>query len=401
MAAVATFELMAGFGGGAGGSTGLDGNIRPGGFGGGGGRQLLFPRHRGSPGRLRRRCSGGDSIRVRFGRRRRRTGSRRRHLRATGRLAYDQRPAHINGNSVDRRLGGAGIRGGSNGTAGAAIASGIFLQGSGTVTFSPTGSTQIVNDVIGDEAGNGGSAANKWSLSKLGTGTLVLGAANSYTGGTTVDAGILQLGAGGSLASTGALTVNAGTFDLNGHTQTVGEFSGLGGTVNLGNGALTVTEGIAATYAGIITGSGSLTKTGAATLTLTGANNYLGGTTVSAGTLAGTADSLGGNIVVAGGANVTFDQASGTQGGYGGQLSGGGSLTKTGAGMLFLTNTNSYQGGTVVTGGGLSISSDANLGNGGTVALGAGTSRWPSPPAEPTATPSPSAAIPPSTSTRA
>ena len=72
---------------------------------------------------------------------------------------------------------------------------------------------------------------------RLGTGTLVLGAANSYTGGTTVDAGILQLGAGGSLASTGALTVNAGTFDLNGHTQTVGDVLGprRHGS-NLGNG---------------------------------------------------------------------------------------------------------------------------------------------------------------------
>jgi len=41
--------------------------------------------------------------------------------------------------------------------------------------------------------------------------------------------------------------------------------------------------------------------------------------------------------------------------------------------MLFLTNTNTYSGGTVVTDGGISISSDANLGNGGTVALEAGT----------------------------
>ncbi len=99
-------------------------------------------------------------------------------------------PLTINGNSVTAGLGGAALGSGTNGTAGSAIGSGMFLQGSGTVTFSPGSSqTQTISNVIADEAGNGGSAANKWTLSKTGAGTLVLGAANSYTGGTTVGAG--------------------------------------------------------------------------------------------------------------------------------------------------------------------------------------------------------------------
>ena len=378
-------------------------------------------------------------------------------------------PLTVNGNSVTAGLGGAGIGGGSNGTAGAAIGTGMFLQGTGTVTFSPgAGQSQTISNVIADEAGNGGSAGNAWTLRKTGSGTLTLAAANtysggttitggligfsaannfgtgqitldgggllwtsgnftdisarlaplgssggvfdtngnneffgtalsgsggltladsnaapgrlelsgtnSYTGGTTVNSGTLFMQSGATLASTGTLTVNGGSFNLNGNTQTVGTLSGSGGGIELGSGgALTVTQATNIGYAGAISGNGSLTKTGAGTLTLTGNNNYQGGTTVSAGTLAGTTAGLQGNIFVANGANVSFDQALGTQGGYGGQLSGGGSLTKTGAGMLFLTNTNSYSGGTVVAQGGLSIGSDANLGNGGTVALAANT----------------------------
>ena len=176
-----------------------------------------------------------------------------------------------------------------------------------------------------------------------------LGGADNYTGGTTVNAGTLQLGAGGSLASTGALTVNGGTFDLNGHTQTVGTFSGAGGRVDLGSGALTVTQATSVGYAGVITGSGSLTKTGAGTLTLTGANDYSGGTTVNAGTLAGTTTSLQGNILD--NANVTFDQD--TNDSTSASISGGGSLTKLGNGTVTLAGAMFYAGGTIISGGAL------------------------------------------------
>ena len=64
-------------------------------------------------------------------------------------------------------------------------------------------------------------------LTKTDTGTLILTGADSYTGGTTVDAGTLRLGAGGSLATTGALIVNGGSFDIeNGSGQTVGSLTG-------------------------------------------------------------------------------------------------------------------------------------------------------------------------------
>ena len=76
----------------------------------------------------------------------------------------------------------------------------------------------------------------------------------------------------------------------------------------------------------------------AGTLILTGANSYSGGTTVSGGVLQGKTTSLQGNIL--NNAAVVFDQ--GTAGTYAGNMSGSGALTKTGAGTLILSGTNSY-----------------------------------------------------------
>src|SRR6185436_19077279 len=90
-------------------------------------------------------------------------------------------------------------------------------------------------------------------------------------------------------------------------------------------------------FSGGISGTGSLLKTGAGTLTLTGANSYNGGTTVTGGTLAGNSASLQGAIL--NNARVVFDEAgSGT---YAGVMSGTGSLVKTGGGTLTLTGLNS------------------------------------------------------------
>src|SRR5581483_7117379 len=51
------------------------------------------------------------------------------------------------------------------------------------------------------------------------------------------------------------------------------------------NAALVFDQAATGTYAGIISGTGSLTKQNAGTLILTGANSYAGGTTITAGTL--------------------------------------------------------------------------------------------------------------------
>ena len=131
-----------------------------------------------------------------------------------------------------------------------------------------------------------GSIGGAGGLTKAGAGFLSLTGANTYTGDTTVNAGTLQLGPGGSLASTTALIVNGGGFEiLNGSGQTVGSLAGTGGGVLLGDGSLTVDQAATTSFAGVINGGGGLTKTGAGLLSLTGFNSYSGGTTVDAGTL--------------------------------------------------------------------------------------------------------------------
>ncbi|GAB3781118.1 autotransporter-associated beta strand repeat-containing protein [Dyella agri] len=157
------------------------------------------------------------------------------------------------------------------------------------------------------------------SLTKLGAGTLTLSGANSYSGGTTVSAGTLQ---GDTASLQGNITDNA---------------------------SLIFNQGANGTFAGIVSGSGSLTKVGTGTLTLSGASNYSGGTTISAGALQGDTASLQGNITD--NALLIFNQ--GANGTFAGIVSGSGSFTKLGAGTLTLSGANSYGGGTIISAGAL------------------------------------------------
>ncbi|MCV2366456.1 autotransporter-associated beta strand repeat-containing protein, partial [Paucibacter sp. DJ1R-11] len=75
----------------------------------------------------------------------------------------------------------------------------MFLQGNGSLSLAPgAGQTQTFADVIADQTGSGGTKAagtlGSWSLVKSGAGSTVLSANNSYSGGTTVSAGTLQIG---------------------------------------------------------------------------------------------------------------------------------------------------------------------------------------------------------------
>ena len=126
------------------------------------------------------------------------------------------------------------------------------------------------------------------------SGTIALNAANTYSGGTTLTVGNLQLGhASGLGANTGALTVNGGTLNLNAFSPTVGTLSGTGGIiVNQANGTSTLTSQSAAsaTFAGALQNGAAgqvlaLRKQGSGTLTLTGSSSYTGATTISGGTL--------------------------------------------------------------------------------------------------------------------
>ncbi len=176
-------------------------------------------------------------------------------------------------------------------------------------------------------------------LNKTGTGTLTLSAVNSYTGITAVNAGTLQLSGSGTLGGiTGSTTVSGGTLDLGATSQTQnGGVTLSGGTIQNGtlssSGTFALSNG---TVSAVLAGSGGVAKTGADTVTLSGANTYTGGTTVSAGTLqlsgSGTLGSTSGSTTVSGG---TLDLGGTSQTQNGVTLSGGtiqnGTLSSSGS----------------------------------------------------------------------
>ncbi|GAB5559415.1 MAG: hypothetical protein SynsKO_10620 [Synoicihabitans sp.] len=229
--------------------------------------------------------------------------------------------------------------------------SGAVDLGSGTLTSGDVNDTAF-SGVI---SGTGG-------FTKAGSGTLTLSGTNTYSGGTSINAGTIQLGADDVLSNLTAVTVGAsGTLDLDTHSDTVAEVSMSSGSIT-GTGTLTGSS-YAFTDTGTVSvalgGSGGLTKTGAGTVTLSGANSYAGGTTISSGILTGTTTSLQGNIT--NNAGLTFHQDS--SGTYSSRISGTGSLTKSGIGRLTLTGANTYSGGTTISAGVLEGTTTSLQGN--------------------------------------
>ncbi len=161
-------------------------------------------------------------------------------------------------------------------------------------------------------------------------GKLVLAAAETYTGGTTIKAGEIKLsGTGGQLPALpssaagglgGALTMSAGTLDLENTAGTVGALNGGPSALITDDGPaggvtpLTVSfDSGSCTYGGSIHDGPnahlSLTKNGAGTLVLSGADNYTGGTVVNGGDLVLiTHNALGdGPLTIGPGAILNFD----------------------------------------------------------------------------------------------
>jgi fibronectin-binding autotransporter adhesin len=137
------------------------------------------------------------------------------------------------------------------------------------------------------------TATGGGGLIKAGSGTLLLTGANTYSGPTAVNEGVLRLGSAGALGNSNSAVTIADVFntalDLAGLNVQIGSLAGgglFGGGVSLGSGTLTTgSDGTSTTFGGIISGLGGLTKIGAGTLTLSGTSTYAGATNVTAGTL--------------------------------------------------------------------------------------------------------------------
>ena len=155
------------------------------------------------------------------------------------------------------------------------------------------------------------------------------------------------------LPTTTSVAISAGsTLDINGIEQTVAGISGEG-NIALGKGTLTVNGSGDSTFAGVISGAGSLTKDGNGKLTVTGANNYSGTTTVNGGTLEGSVASIPTAVNLANNANVTYNEAADVS--LARPVTGTGSLTKTGNGVLTIEKGSTYDGATRISGGTLRL----------------------------------------------
>jgi autotransporter-associated beta strand protein len=230
----------------------------------------------------------------------------------------------------------------------------VALSGTGARSLTLTGGNTEANlfaPVLGD---NGGST----SLIKTGTGTWVLTATNSYSGGTAINGGTLQVSADTNLgAATGPLSFNGGTL-----ATTASFISARTTTLNAGGGTFDVAPARTLTLSGAIGGAGALTKADTGTLVLTATNSYSGSTIIAGGALQLGDGITNGSIVgnVANSGTLVFDPATGTTMSFGGVISGNGAVNQIGTGTTILTGTNTYTGGTTITAGTL------QLGNGGT-----------------------------------
>jgi autotransporter-associated beta strand protein len=206
-----------------------------------------------------------------------------------------------------------------------------------------------------------GVLSGSGQLIKTGPGTQTLNGANTYTGDTRIEDGVLALGNSNAIATSTLhmLATDNGTLSFGSLTSAT--LGGLAGTRNvvlqnessnpvylrIGN------NNASNNYNGRLRGTGALAKIGTGIQILNGNNDYTGGTTIFSGALEGNTTSLQGAIAIAGSAQLIFQQpANGT---FVGNIEGAGSVVKNGAGTLSLFGNHLYTGGTTINGGAIAV----------------------------------------------
>jgi autotransporter-associated beta strand protein len=226
--------------------------------------------------------------------------------------------------------------------------------------FSGSGTMQVLDAI---SLGSG-------KVLNIGSGTTILAAANSYSGGTDLNLGTLRLDHA-SAAGSGTITQLDGgsTLQIN-TTGTVANAMSifnlrtmqtvtLTGNKTLNNTTYTVDAGTTTTESGVLSGSGGITKAGTGTLLVTGNNSYTGAVAVNEGLLelastVGGAAASAASVSVAGGATLLLSQSdqvnnSATVSLSGGTIQRGGGVSEV-FGNLSLTTGSFLDFGTGATG---------------------------------------------------
>ena len=241
----------------------------------------------------------------------------------------------------------------------------------GTITSSGTGAVTFTVSPSAPSAYGGllQNGAGTLSLAKNGPSLLALSGINTYSGGTVLSGGTLDVTNAASLgASSGAVTIGPATLEVSGAFASARNIS-----LSSSAAAISVDATQSYTNSGIVSGNGGLSLTGQGLVTLSGINTYTGGTKITAGTLqvgdgAISSGSLGsGAVAIGANTALLFNGAPGGSVTVGGVISGSGSLTESGGGTVVLGNgANTFTGNLLVTSGTL----NAAAGTGGASSLG-------------------------------
>lgn len=225
-------------------------------------------------------------------------------------------------NTLTFALGSAGrfvVAGAYTGFGMATIQSGTVQVGNGGSSGAIAATSIVNNGVLAFNRSDaalavGAVISGSGALQQIGTGTTTLTAANSYTGGTTVNAGMLRLSGAGSIGTGGLSVASGGGFDASGISAAGLSLPTLNGAGNVALGAkgLTVTSG--GSFSGAIAGAGGSFAVTGGTMTLAGTNTYTGATQVT-----------GGSLIV----NGSIAASSGLTVGQGGLVGGTGTLPST------------------------------------------------------------------------
>ena len=220
---------------------------------------------------------------------------------------------------------------------GTMIRSGTLQIGEGGASGSVAGDIANNSHLVfnrADDLTYDGAISGSGDVAQSGGGTLTLTGSASHSGGTAVNSGVLQIGDGGSAGSVTGDIVN--------------------------NSHLAFNRSDDISYAGIVSGSGDLTKLGGGLLSLTGNSTYTGATIVGNGTLqignGGATGSVAGDVT--NNSHLVFNRSNDLT--YAGSIGGSGDVTKLGIGRLTLTGNSTHSGTTSVSNGSL------QLGDGGT-----------------------------------